>query len=230
MLRLHVILLAWALTRAGSLLNDLGGIILGGAKKLGDLVTAAWHAVRTLFSVLKSVFVHVTDAWHDFWRAIGHLAGTAAAWAEHSAAAIAHIIVTLIPRAVHWAVAQAVHLAGVALAKVEHALRSLVNTVQRALAQLVHQVWVRLTGWIRSIERTVTWTWHWMMNGALKAVDLVLHPERLAAWVIPHLARPLLRFIRANLATLARLVWQQIRGHEGDLARDLAGALTKLID
>lgn len=212
-----------------TIFNTVADALGGAFHSVTDLAHAAWRAIRGVWSILAGVFGHVGHSWGVLYGALHRLVLHAAELGEHVAGFARHVLETVIPGAAHWALREATHVASVLVSRVRSELRGLLSSVRRSLESLVHSVWVRLTHWVRSIERTVIWVWNWLTHGAIKAVDIVLHPTHLAAWVAPHLLGPLLRFLRANLRAVARLIWRQIRGHEAALAHDLEDAIVHLL-
>lgn len=211
-----------------SFLSDVGDVLTAPARGVADLAGKAWSAVKAVISLFTALFHHVGDAWHLFWQAvsaggtvIGHLGETVYT-------SVKYLVTSLIPKWASHTFHTVATWAKTAILAVERTLKALVAKVYRTLRAAVVAVerWARHA--IGNVVRTLNGALHWIRTTGHQVAVLVTHPDRLVAWILPHLIFPLLRFMVGQ----SRPVWRWlIRGAAAEsksLAREIEEAISDL--
>jgi hypothetical protein len=180
--------------------------IRAGVNKVEDLANRAYDGLVALWNVFTN-FLHmmrVVFADLAFW--VFHWVKNVELFAEWVAKMLRWAVVVAIPRAIRTAVnyahtlasqlfANAEKLWNRAVAGVESLARDLVNTARRWAKSLIDWVYARVTiglDWINRLGNRIA--------------DIVLHPDKLVAWILPALWGPLWRFIEARGVAIGRWV------------------------
>lgn len=188
------------------MIDWLKNLLNSGIRYLQELVNAAlaglvgiWSVFSNLLHVLRIVFGGMADQVIQFINQLDNLAH----WIYNT---LRWIITDLVPSTIRYLIGQAEKIA-----------TGLVNTARAYLVRLVDYVkrWAQdLFDWLGGhIQDVSDWLWShispvvdWLTRYGRKAVDLVLHPDQLAAWLLPALWGPLWRYLSAKAVPIGRWV------------------------
>lgn len=182
-----------------SIFSKVAGFF-GGA--VGDVVSLAkkvFGAIGTVWAFLVSAATLVTEAWNWVVNGVTWFTGELQNWADAVYKTAWHLFTNVIPKAAEWAFRQATSWAGAALHTVEGFLHGLIHSVatwaKGEFASLAHTV----KGWVSSIIGWVAGPIKWIIHVAKAAVNLVLHPQALAEYLVGHIIEPLIMwFLRSG--------------------------------
>ena len=215
---LHVII--W-FAATGSVLDSIGNWISGAADSVKHLAEGAWKTVKSLFHFVTGVFSHVGDAWRAIYHALDAVGGSVGNVLTDVYKSLRQVILHTVPDAVNWAVRKAVayakkgvllaeRIAATALRKTGHFLHGLINSVASEARHL-----------FRIVSHAVNDVAHWVGKYGNRVVNLVLHPSRLVAWILPHLLLPLLRFMIDQAKPVVRFFMRVAFKEIGTLASEI---------
>lgn len=212
----------------GSIIGDIGGWLSGGIRNVKDLAGKVWSSFKHIWNYVTTIFSHVGTAWtflHAGFSAL--IAGV-----EHLADGAYHVskylITHLVPKGIRHAISQAVSWAGTAVKNVLKTARGLVNSAVRFLRKEINKVAHALDSARRWLTRQVNGALHWIRKAGHDLWNLVMHPKRLVAWILPHLVTPLARWILSHLEALTVLVGRWFLQNIGKFATEIERAFTKL--
>lgn len=212
-----------------SIFSDVSGWFSGAVNGIGDLAKRAWGAIHTVFHVFGVLAELLSGAWDWMVNGAEWLGAQTAELAESASAAIWHILTRVIPEAATWALRRAVGWVEKEVGKLEHWAKGLFHTVISWALKELRRVWAWITGAVRLLTRDFATVWNWVINRARKAVELVLHPDKLALWLLGHLVVPLLLWMIRSSAPV--LVWllRGFRSHASDFMHTVEDILHELI-
>jgi hypothetical protein len=210
-------------------LEAVGGLISSGWNTLKGAGEVVWTAVKSVYNFAAGIFSLVGAAWDWMVNGVGWLGDNLIGAAARILHTLEWVTLHMIPRAVAWAIGKAVRWAEHAVKTLEHYLLGALRAAEHWLLGALHTLEHWAKGAINQLWHPVRDLWNWFTKLARHAVDLVLHPDRLAAWLVGALVLPLLKWLLARSAPI--IVWL-VKGAAGllpTLARTLEDALAKLI-
>lgn len=212
-----------------SIFETVAGWFEGAVNGVADLAKRAWGAIHTVFHVFGRLAALLGEAWDWMVNGIEWLGSQTAELAESVSAAIWHILTHVIPEAAFWALRRAVGWVRKEAGRIEQWAKGLFHTVITWAARQLHHVWGWITGAIRVVTRDIREAWDWIINKGRRAVDLVMHPDRLVTWILGHLVLPLILWIVRSSAPI--LVWllRGFRSHANDFLHTMEDILHALI-
>jgi hypothetical protein len=187
-------------------INWLKEHIRAGVHKVEDLanraldgLVALWHVFTNFLHMMRIVFADLA-----FW--VYHWVKNLEIFVEWAAKILRWSIVVAIPRAVRTAVNYAHNLASGlfsqaetlwnrAVAGAENLARSLVDTARRWAKSLSDWVYARV---VIALD--------WINRLGNRVADIVLHPDKLVAWILPALWGPLWRYVESRGVAIGRWV------------------------
>lgn len=191
------------------------GVIWGGLK---GAALALWH-------FMTGVFDNVGSAWDWMVNGVEWLTTNLGGWAAWVFNALRHIFEVTIPNAIATAVSDAAHWAAGAIAAAARAVLRVANEAFSFARQLASAVVAPLAAAFHTAAHTLSIVWSFVTGVGARAVDLVLHPERLLVWIIEGVGVPALVGMIRLLAPVFAAV---IRDGE-PLAAEIAGALEDVL-
>lgn len=192
----------------GSLLSDVAGFLTSPFRSAAELAVHVWHAIRSLFLKLRDVFGHVWDAMQGFYTGIVAFGRAAVHFAQNVVGALGWLVETAVPAVGRWAWRKAYTFAKTAVHDLRTWAVAAITWLRRHAERLVAIV-SRFARWAwRRLESAVAALSRWTHGIVKRLWDLVMHPARLVAWILPHLVTPLLRFIIDNARPVVALLFR----------------------
>lgn len=212
-----------------SLFSDLSGWFSGAVNGVADLATRAWGAIRTVWHVFGQITLLVSGAWNWMVNGVGWLGDQIGGFCAAVYGAVRHILLEAIPEAAGWALKRAVGWARALAADVERWARGAVKALSSWALKEVRSIWSWITKAVGLLTRDVRKAWNWITQTGRRATELVLHPDRLAAWVLRALIVPLVKWVLTSSAPV--LVWllRGARNHGLQLAHVVEEILHDLV-
>lgn len=211
------------------ILEAIGGLFGGAVSGVVDLARKAWDAAKSIYLFASGVFDLVGGAWDWMVNGLGWLGDNLIG----SLARLLHLLEWLalhaIPEGLTWAISHAEHWAAGAIHTLGRFLEGLVHTIAHWTLGELRRLWSALTAEARRIWHTLTSVWNWIERTARHAVNLVLHPEALARWILASLVLPLLRFMIEASAPILAWLFKAFRREAVAFAHTLEDVIAKVI-
>lgn len=191
-----------------NLIDHLPGFLKGVFRAVAAFFLAPWRLLGKFFHLART-------ASNYLWGATEGLRKAITGWASGVGFAIFDIITKIIPNWIRLLGKQLTTWVNKGLNYVWNNAVIAFRNIQRWMEQgfnLLRDFANRIIGWAEARFNAI---FEWINNVANKAVDLVLHPDKLVAWILPHLWGPLFRFLDSRAEVIGR--WF--------LSRSIAGVL-----
>lgn len=189
--------------------------IKGPAQSLVGLADNVYDAVKGVWQRIEDIAHALRRGWNALLPAISVFGGWLGEAFEYLRVAGIWTVDKIVPAWARWALNAAVTLARTLVNGAIGLARGLVSNLSRWATSAINT----LTSWARSAVGWLTDRLNEVRNWVSKAGswlwDVVSRPEQLAAWVAPHLMRPITQFIIGQAGAIGRWV----------LARSVAAAL-----
>jgi phage-related protein len=211
------------------LLEAIGGLFSSPVKLVEDLAHKAWSGIKSVFIFASSVFDLVGGAWDWMVNGIGWVGNNLIGFAARVLHLLEYAILHLLPDGLKWVYGQAVGWARKAIAVVERALQTALKAAVHWLTGVIRSVENWAKGAVKHVWQTLTGVFNWVERVGKQVGDLVLHPERLAAWLGGHVIEPLVKWMVSNSAGLIVWLFKRALGLLPTLAHTFEEALEKLI-
>jgi len=201
-----------------SVFSKVVGFFSGAVSTVVGAAKDAWGAIATVWAFLVQTYHALSEAWNWVVNGIEFFTREIESWAAQVFNGIRHILFTVIPNAVTYAVTAAERWAGHAVAIVSNwakaAIANAIKWVERELAKAA--AFVR--NLVASVVRWVTGPINWVLKVGKRVGELVLHPEALVKWIIGSLVVPLVMWLlRSSVPVLVWLVRSFLtRSHEAE--------------
>lgn len=219
----------WGLLALGSLLGDIGGWLTGAAGKVRDLARATWQSIKHLWSVVGSVFRKVGGAWASLYTDLGGALGALERFARSVYTLGRWLAEHVVPKRITQAIGQALGYARRLATRLVDGLAGRVASIYRYLRRRVDGVASFASGLRRWAFSEVATIRRYLFGQVRRAVDLLGHPDRLVAWVLPSLVVPLLRFIYAHSQALGLWVGRLVVRNLPGLVKEAEDVLSKIL-
>ena len=210
-------------------LKAVGGFFSGAASAIAGGATAVYNAIKLVWHFAAEVFSLVGGAWDWMVNGVGWIGDNLIGFAARVLHGLEWLLLHVIPEGLKWLFAKAVRFTRVAVATVEHALSVALGAAVRwargALNTLEH--WARAA--VRWLTRIAGEAWSFVENVGKRIAALVLHPERLVAWILGALVLPLLRFFIEASAPLLVWLFRAFVRESAAFAHTLEDVLSKVI-
>lgn len=210
-------------------IEAVGGWFVGAAKTVAGGAEAVYGAIKSVYSFSTGIFDAVKGAWAWVVNGLKWLGDTAVG----ALARVLHLLEWLalhaIPEGLAWVVGTVERWATGVIHLAEHVLKVIIGAVRKALEAALHQ----LESWARAAVKWLTKiageAWQFVETTGKRVADLVLHPDKLAAWLVGALVLPLLRFlIESSAGVIAWLLRAFVR-EAGAFAKTLEDVLSKVV-
>lgn len=192
-------MIGWIKDRIRGAANTVEGVL----SALHDVATALWAALTVLQQGIRHRFEHM----YNTARVAALRAADLALTLLHTALWIAD---SLLPRYVKARVTELIrwasHLVDVTAAALRFALAQLWNAAVARIVAVARQ----LEAWAAAFGRAVVALGVRMLAVERLVFSLLTNPARLAAWLLPGLLRPLLRFLESQAEAAARWLFPRL--------------------
>lgn len=211
------------------LLETVAGWFSSAGNAIAGVANSAYKAVKGVFAFASGIFHDVGGAWDWMVNGLGWLGDNVIGGFARVLHLLEWLALHAIPEGLSWVYTKLYSWARAAIHAAEHALTVALDAVHRVLDTAIHA----LENWARSavkwIEGLLLPLWHWVENTAKRAVDLVLHPERLVAWILADLVLPLVKWLIQQSAPIIVWMAKAARSVLPELAHTIEDALEKLV-
>lgn len=211
------------------MLNWVKEHVLGGTRRLIDLghrvvdvVSHFWNTIVGFWHVLRTVFAdlgHTVSGWLHFLLN----------FIEWTAKTLWHAATVAIPNAARWALREAVSWSGAAVSRIHALLSAALRVVRDWAARELAGLLVLLRNGLQWVQDLFGPVLNWISRYGNRVVDLVLHPDRLAAWIVPALWGPLWRYLQARAPTIGSWFLRRSIASVGPLAGMIESVLAKIL-
>lgn len=212
-----------------SLLSSAWGIIKGAGHDVVDLGRRVWHAIDGVYTFIKTILFHVGDAWSDFHKAVNAVDRALDHWLGGGFDLFKFIFTKGLPGAADWAVRKAVGLAVASLRKVERWAATEINKAKDYALKEARRVETWAVREIRKVEARIAAPVRWIRNEGAKIAGLVLHPDRMAQWIVRALLGPLVKLILTGSGDVLVALIRGWGRHETEVAHTLEDVLSKFL-
>lgn len=212
-----------------SIFTDAWGVLKGAGSSVADLATRVYHTISATAHFILHLSDLVGGAWDWMIRGADAIGADLIGWADQAYHTVRWLAVQALPAAARWALNKAVGWAKAAVLGAEHLAHAALVKAERWTVGLVGDLRRWATGKVRSIERTLSGIYRWIVGAARKAVDLVLHPERLVAWILPVLVLPLVKWLVRSSAPIVIFLAKSAATVMPELAHTIEDALAKIV-
>lgn len=212
-----------------SLWSDVESFVTGGVGTIAEAAKRLISAVKSLWSLLGGLTRDVSEAWGAFYQGIAYIGDALSELANNTYSALKWTLEHGIPGAVSYVfavllgwtkreVATAIRdLRAVLLGFVKDVVRfilGIIADVKHLLGVVAHAAAVAFN----FVEHAGVWLW-----------NLVSHPERLVAWIIPDLLEPLLKWMVSESRGLVLWFLRQLKPLAVDFAEVLEDVFKDLV-
>lgn len=219
--------LSW-LVLVGPIITDIGGWLTGPFKKVGELASAVWKAIKHVVAWATGIFGNVGGAWWMFHQALEVLGRGIDSVASAAYSQLRFLVHSLVPQwarkaitdAIDWVIRNVKTIATKAVKLANGALtwaKTAVRNVRSALAKVRDFLLSKVNSAL-----------HWITKRGNDLWNLVMHPGRLVTWIMPHLVTPLARWILAHLGSLSTLILRWFFSNVGKFALEIERAFTRI--
>jgi hypothetical protein len=175
-----------------------------GYNAIRDALDAVTSVIATVWHLLDRVFQLIRRGWQKLAPALYWFADAVADLSHVGYLVLRTLIRTVVPKLIGVAIKLVRTWAARAIGLVRDLARGLFRTLRdwaeraiNAVRALLGDVWDWTRKHVLDLLDRARRIWD-------KVADLVLHPERLWAWLFPHMIRPLLAFLRGASLALGR--------------------------
>ena len=229
MIVLALLILLWGAVRLLDIFGDVGGWLSGRFHNLRDAVSAIWKSIKRVISWASSIFRHVGGAWQALHDAYHVVISGLERLAEGTYGTLRWLIRTEIPRIARGTIGKAIHAAINELKRLIHAARRLAESVLRFAKKEINKVRHALSSAVRWARKKINTILHWINKVGKRLAELVLHPKKLVAWILPSLVTPLLKWIFQHIGALATTIFRWLLSHLGRFAVEIERAVAKIL-
>jgi len=195
--------------------------------KLEDVVDKLVHFFTSIWALLVSTAHVLTEAWTWMVHGIEWLGKNIEGWAAWVYNGFSHILFTVIPNAIGYALREAIAWAKGAVHELEVWAKAAVKAVYRwaqagldRLEALARGLYRTLLGWVKGpIE--------WILHVGRHAVELLLHPQALAEYIVAGLIVPLIRWLLRSSVPVLSWLFHTFTAREGEALSLLEDFLSK---
>lgn len=188
-----------------------------------------WHAVSTVWAFLVSAGRTLGEAWTWVVNGVQWFTGQVEGWAAEVFNGISHVLFSVIPNAIKWAITEATAWAGRAVRAVSGWAKGAVANVIHFFTGVWHKVEALARGLVSTVIKWVKGPVEWVIKEGTKIANLVLHPEALVKWILGSLIVPLILWlIRSSLPVLTWL-FRSFMQREGEVATLLEDFIAKVL-
>lgn len=212
-----------------SLWGDVTGFVTGGVKTVVGTAERVLDAIKSLWSLLGGLTREVSEAWGEFYQALVYIGDALAQLASADYSAIKWLAERGLPGAVSYVFGQVVGWT-------EREVAGAIDALQTVILAFVRAVERVLVGVINDVKHLLAIVEHWaaaafnFVEGAGAWLwNLVSHPERLVAWIIPVLIEPLLRWMVSESRGLVLWFLRQLKPLAVDFADVLEDVFRDLV-
>lgn len=172
-------------------------------------------AVRRVWMVLTRVFDLIRAGWRRLHPVLSFLGSVVATFSLVVYNSVKALVTQIIPRAVKVAVQALDRALRTVISRAVSTLEGALNTLTRWARAAIDTARGLITSLTRWVTDRISTLWNWVTKAGAWLWDTVSHPEKLAAWVVPHLLTPITRYLIGQATGIGRWV----------LARSVAAAL-----
>lgn len=212
-----------------SIFGDVSKWFSGAVSTVEGAAKQAWGAIQTVWSFLVSIGKLAYDAWEWMVNGVEWLGKTLDDYAGAVYDAIGHVLFTVIPHAVEYAVKEAIAWAGRAIRDVstwvKHAVSNTVKWAEGEFNKLEHLI----TSKVAAVIRWVTGPINWVLKEGKRIGELVLNPTALAEYLVGHIALPLVKWFIHNSPPLVLLIVRAIDKSGPEIASAIEDLVEKVI-
>jgi hypothetical protein len=201
-----------------SIFGKVAGFFEGAVSSVIGAAKDAWGAIETVWALLVQTASVLTEAWNWVVNGVNYFTEQVESWAAQVFNGLKHVLFTVIPNAIIWAIKQAVGWAARAVRDVANWAKTAVsNAIKWAKSELA-KVEALARRLVSQVIRWVTGPINWVIHTGIKIANLVLHPEALVKWIIGSLVVPLILWLlRSSIPVLTWLVRTFLsRAHEAE--------------
>jgi hypothetical protein len=185
-----------------SVFSDIGSFFSGAVSTVVDAAKDAWNAIRTVWAFLVQAARIVDEAWTWVVNGVEWFTSKVEDWAAEVYNGISHILFTVIPNAIKWAIEQAVGWAARAVRDVDRWAKARFSEVTSWAKRELNRIENLAKGWFDAVVKWVKHPIEWVIKEGEKIVELLFHPEALAKWVLGGLLVPLVTWLLRQAVTI----------------------------
>lgn len=211
-----------------SIFSDIAGTLSGTFKHLKDLAGAVWRAIKRLTTYVTAIFQHVGGAWWDLHRAFDTLTSGLEHLANGTYGLGKWLIHTLVPKWAQHAISTAINYAVTNVKALANSALKFAKGVKTWASNAIKTVEKTLTKALNAVRTLANDAKHWISHAGKDLFNLVMHPERLVAWIVPSLVTPLMRWILAHLESISAAVLRSFFANIGKFAKDIESAFARI--
>lgn len=188
------------------MIDWIRGKISGAISRIEDLANSVIDGFRAVWNVFASLMHVLRVVFGDMASGVVNFLKHAIEFANWVAGYLRNVVVNIIPRAI-------AYVSGEIRAWVSQAIWFIRNLFSAALDQLrrwaesainyVTDLLIRVRDWLWGYVKNVV---NWVVNIGNRLADIVLHPDKLATWVVPALWGPLWRYVQAQAVPIGRWI------------------------
>lgn len=180
-----------------SLIDRLPGFLKGAFRAVADVLLAPWR-------LLVSFFAHIVRGAVAFLTGVLHFVTGLGAFIHELVNGLTRLVTTIIPGWIRTTVDNLKRWAGWAIEHVVGPVRAILHTLEVWAKATVKWLTDRLLGFIKWATGHISDLLSWLSRVGNRVADLVLHPDKLAAWLVPHLWTPVWRFVVSRAEPIGR--------------------------
>lgn len=212
-----------------SIFKSVSGFFTGAISSVIDAAKDAWGAIKTVWAFLVQVAHLVDEAWNWVVNGVKWFGENIQGWAALVYNGFRHVLFTVIPNAIQWAISEAVRYTVKAVDDLTSWVKGRFTEVLRWAGNELRKLSNLLKGLLGNVISWVKGPIEWVLKTGRKIESLVLHPEVLVKWILGSLVVPLIKWLLTS--SLPVLVWlaKSLLAREREVASLLEEFLAKVI-
>lgn len=212
-----------------SLLGSVWHVIRGAGGDVIDLGKRVWHAIDGVYTFLRNILFRVGDAWSDFHKAVNAVDRAIDHWLTAGYDALKWTLTKAVPGAADWALRKAETAATAATKKVYKWGTAEINKARHWAGNEIKSVEKWATRELKNVEHKIAAPIKWIRKEGAQIAGLVLHPDKMAKWIVHALLAPLMHLILTGSKDILIDLIRGARAHETEVAHTMEDVLHKLL-
>lgn len=210
-------------------LEAVGGFFTGAAETIAGGAKAVYNAAKSVYLFASEVFDRVGGAWDWMLNGLSWIGDNLVGLAARVWHLLEWLALHALPEGLSWAFTQAARFARRAVHVAQTFLEGLVHAVAHWVLGELRRLWHWIEGEARRIWHTLAEAWNFVETVGKRTADLVLHPDKLVAWIIGALVLPLVRWLISFSAPIVVWLVKRAVSLMPQIAHTIEDALAKLI-
>lgn len=222
-------ILATLLAMPASIFDDITKWFSGGIKDVVELAERAYGAIRTVWHVAGRIFELVGEGWDWMVNGIEWLGNNVVNFAGSVYNAIYHVLTSVIPKAIGWALKEAIKWTEKEVGKLTTWVEKRAAAIEKWAVGEFNKLLHTIITDAKNLWNDITKVFNWIDTAGHKVLYYIEHPGALAELLAAHIVWPVIVFIIKGSADIFSLLIRQAATREKEFAHTLEDVLARFI-